>query len=402
MYLRQFFFAILTGFFAIFAVQGLFAEPDISYREDVTKRIVQRLEWQKDESAFDYFIEIEQADGYSWKNVYSETTAENFVELSLSHGNYRYRIIPSDLLGRRLKGGEWASIIVHQIFQPELINYEPNIFYIDDELPDFEINISGINILNESKWTLRETSKDTTDEGSIIDVKEASAASDGTSANLIFERSALREGIFDIVIENPGGLSAVLKNFRIVKKSSGEDIKITRRFYFTEGYAPVIALPGVFNNIFKSSFFPAGFVMRVGWMPFDFFKTKLGVEFQPSYRYFAFPVSEPDYFHYDISAQFLDIKFNGVWGIPVWRRFMINVRAGIGFAVLFNIKISENILTSPETLGWIFTIGGGASFSWYILQNLYLDIGIDYSYLFSVDSPAPQYIIPALSVGFQF
>ncbi|MDR0527969.1 MAG: hypothetical protein LBG79_09185 [Spirochaetaceae bacterium] len=381
--------------FIILPVLTLYSAPDLSYREEINRRIVQRIEWQKDEAALDYLIEIEQFKDGFWNLVFTETTAENFVEVSLLHGTYRYRLTPSDLLGRRPSVRPWASLIIHQIFQPELLRAEPEFFYLDTGEAEYELEIFGSNILNESVFKLRSNN------GVEISAKRVIRAPDGNSAKLEFNRASLSEGLFEIIIENPGALSDSLRNFRISSRSEGDFVFI-RRYYFMEGYAPLIALPGLFNDYFGTNFFPAGVSMHIGWTPWRIFKIQSGFEFQGGFHYLSAPVTNPGYSSYEISAQLIDLKLNLVCVIPVMRKFKISLRGGLGFVVLNDVKLREGDLVSPQRHAWILAAGAGASFGWYILPTFYIDAGAEYLYLFSVDNPPPQYIIPVLRIGFQF
>lgn len=378
----------------------LCADPGLTFREEDNKRIVQRLEWARDDSALDYLVEIQKDNNGKWTEAVNQITSDNAIELSLSHGEYRYRIIPSDLLGRRLNPPEWARITVLRVFQPELTAFKPDAFYLDNEEASngYVIELTGVNILDDSKITVKPA------QGEALPVKRVQVNGGGRSARLEFDRDALREGIFSIEIENPGELRDTLRNFRVAAGGAGGLPGGPGVFFVSEGYAPFFALPSVFNDYFKSRFFFAGAALRFGWTPLQLWGSSVGIEFAPSYHSLASPVDENEYgeySRYEISAQFLDLRINALLRYPLSRRLRLNARVGVGVVALTDIHLREEQLSSPSRDAWIFSAGAGASVSIFFFRSFYFDAGLEFLYLFSVDNPSPSYIMPSLMVGFQ-
>jgi hypothetical protein len=381
----------------------LFAKPDLTYREEVDKRIVQRLEWVKDEAAFDYLVEIQREERGNWVESVNKITENNYIEMSLPHGSYRYRVTPSDYLGRRQRPPEWARLAVRQIFQPEVDKFSPDIFFLDNEKESngYVLQLEGKNFLQESIVLLRSA------RGVELRGEDYRVNSDGTSARVEFEISKLSEGLYDIIVENPGALRAVLRNFRVstsslVGKGTEGLPPAPLRFYLAEGYSPLFAFPSVFNDFFEQDFFSVGVVVRFGWIAFYPFGTQLGFEISPSYHYLSAPVNDSNYSVYEISSNIIDCRLNVVWGIPFTRRFVTYIRAGGGITVLANIHLQDDRLSSPQRSGWIPVLGAGLSFSYYFYKNFFIDAGADFLNLLSVDSPPPRYIMPSLTLGFKF
>ena len=393
----RFMFRFLSVFFLITASVPLFANPDLFYRQEIDKKIVQRLEWSQDDAALNFLVEIEKQEGSRWVQALQQTTEENFIEISLNHGQYRYRVTPSDLLGRRRPAAEWAQLSILQVFQPELDGLLPSIVYLD-EAEQVILELSGSNFIDDSKVFLRSP------QGNEITSDKYTVLDDGKKAQLEFNKSKLQAGLFDVVIENPGGLNDTLRNFRIMnnKESGGRLAKSNFNFYLSEGYAPFIAFPSLLNDFFGRSFFEAGAVLHFGWLPFTLGTGKLGLEFQPSYHYLSAPVSNSSYSEYEISAQFIEIRGNIVWNIPLFSRLALHFRAGGGITVLADVHLQDDVLSSPARSAWIPLAGGGAAFNIFIFTNFYLDIGADFIYVFSVDNPAPAYCMPYFALGFQF
>ena len=69
----------------------------------------QKLSWSSDPNVLEYKVEIKDSSG---KVIETITTPDNFVELSLTHGKYKCRIIAYDLLGRESVSTVWQDFEV--------------------------------------------------------------------------------------------------------------------------------------------------------------------------------------------------------------------------------------------------------------------------------------------------
>ena len=76
-------------------------------------QIIQRLSWFRDENDFRYEVIIEKQDengGYT--QILREGRTENFIELSLTMGRYRYRVLVYNLLDRFEYSTNWANFSI--------------------------------------------------------------------------------------------------------------------------------------------------------------------------------------------------------------------------------------------------------------------------------------------------
>jgi hypothetical protein len=388
------------SFFLLFA-STLFAAPDLSYRAEINRRMIQRLEWQADDAAWDFLVEIDKRAGGGWQEFLRETTENNFLEISLPHGEYRYRILASDFLGRRNESQTWSALNVVQIFQPVLSEFSPDAFYLEDAAFQsyFTLEFSGLNIRPESSVFLRSVK-----DGSKLGHSNYRGAGDGSSGKLEYDPAALAEGLYDLVIENPGELTATLRNFRIARSRTAAAADTSARlWYIHEGYSPLISFPSVFNDFFEKRFFPAGALVRIGWSPLRLLGGVFSFEFEPSYHYLEAPLSSGYYSSYEVSADLIGLKANAVWSRRLFlSNFNLELRAGAGIVILNNVRLRDERLSSPPKSGWIPAASGGAAFSFALYRNLSLFAGADILYLFSVDSPPPVYLVPQISAGFKF
>ena len=89
----------------------LFAQPAST---DVTASLrKQKLEWRADENVLEYKVEVQDTAG---KVLFSEVTEKSSVQFALPAGNYSYKIIAYDMLGRETVTTGWIpfEIITHK------------------------------------------------------------------------------------------------------------------------------------------------------------------------------------------------------------------------------------------------------------------------------------------------
>jgi len=74
-----------------------------------------RLVWGGGEHALHYAVEIEKLENNTYRSHLREYTTDLFFRVSLLPGEYRYRIIPYDILGRPAPGSPWISFQVRPV-----------------------------------------------------------------------------------------------------------------------------------------------------------------------------------------------------------------------------------------------------------------------------------------------
>jgi len=67
-----------------------------------------RITWQEDENVYRYAVEVDKMENGAFKSHLREYTAAAFFTLSLPAGEYRYRIVPYDVLNRPIRGMQWV------------------------------------------------------------------------------------------------------------------------------------------------------------------------------------------------------------------------------------------------------------------------------------------------------
>ena len=71
------------------------------------QRFSRRIVWRGGEHAFRYAVEIQRLENGTYQNHLSEFTTTLFLNVSLPLGEYRFRIIPHDILDRPVEGTQW-------------------------------------------------------------------------------------------------------------------------------------------------------------------------------------------------------------------------------------------------------------------------------------------------------
>jgi len=75
-------------------------------------RFIRRLVWGPAEYVWRYEVEVNKLEGGSYRNFLKEFTTSTFIEISLPPGEFRFRIIPYDILGRPAEGTQWVNFVV--------------------------------------------------------------------------------------------------------------------------------------------------------------------------------------------------------------------------------------------------------------------------------------------------
>ncbi|MCL2230424.1 MAG: hypothetical protein FWC01_04960 [Treponema sp.] len=83
---------------------------EVNYRVDI--RYIQRLTWIHDEYAMRYEVIIEKYENRRYSNFFRDFTENDFIEVSLPPGNYRYQVIPYDYLNSPVSVTDWTEFTV--------------------------------------------------------------------------------------------------------------------------------------------------------------------------------------------------------------------------------------------------------------------------------------------------
>jgi hypothetical protein len=196
-------------------------------------------------------------------------------------------------------------------------------------------------------------------------------------------------GSYIVYVKNPGGLDASLGTFSIERLLDFD-------IYVSLGYSPAIPLYSEFNKFFDKPIFPRGLNARVTIFPFKYDSGDLGFELAPSWMYLS--TSTPSY---KASAHIAGLSANLVFRKWIEKDITaMNFRAGGGASGVLDFYFQHNNGETSEHLNVLTpTVGAGVSFLWVIYKPFFVEAGLDFTHLFTVDSSSPGYLRPWLNAG---
>jgi len=386
-------------FFTVFLFLGLssVSAQNSGYyiiTENGEPRFIQRLVWSGGEYALRYEVVIQNNVGGTYRDYYREFTTELFIEISLHPGSYRFRVIPYDILNRRVEPSEWKYIEVLPALQPQLFSVLPE--YItggEGEPSGFLLNITGADLDSGAEIFIHSA------DGTRI-AAETLVFGDGNIIAFI-ESGVLIPGEYGIVVRNPGGLEDDMGGVSLLLPEPGieEDEEGLADSSETDPYSlkPVIfgaelaLMPSfpVYGDYVKDGVSVSGLTARFNLL----FNTPIGY-IGPELSAMAF-LSK----YYNENEEYLDTEdipdeFTLMIGVNLlvrkWfpgRRAALSFRAGVDYGVL------------PERIDQ-FYLRMDFSFLWRFENNILIEGGLDYSHLLSEISGG--FFRPWLGVGFQF
>ncbi|MDR2143216.1 MAG: hypothetical protein LBP29_02470 [Treponema sp.] len=416
-------------------------ETEESYyieRSGEEERFIQRLVWEKSNYVYRYEITVEkQNDSKEYVEIHREFRTENFIELSLTPGLYRYRIEVYNLLNRSAGISDWIPFMVFRALQPELYSFSQELAPPGEGDRLVEIVLHGMNLTEGAEVLIQPA-----DGGR--DIVPLAYFPSGESARLLIDQETLVPGPYRVYVRNPGGLesslaitvspplivadssgttvdsvpdtgdsSGVLPDVPDTGDSSGVlpgvpditgdrgDIPDLLGIYVSLGYTPLIPFYGYLFTPFDSSFFPAGASLRASFMPVKQSWGDLGLELAPSWN-----LLKSD----DMKVDMGTFHLNGLyqwWFFDQSMSLVFSVGGGIN---LIN-GTNDGEQDSASIFTWMFSVGGGIFFRWFvpIVYNFrwsahnvfFIEIGIEYNHLFT-ETLSPGYIKPGLGLGWRF
>lgn len=394
------------------AASGEIRNYYIKQDENGVEEIVQRLSWEYIPDILEYEVVIEQntssedqkpakekskkkasakdadvQETSPFTEIYRTKTPDNFLEITLKAGSYRYRVTVYNLLGKEEAVSDWSYFDIIKAYPPEVRGVLPRNIFLE-EINDGKFSLSGKNLFSDSIYSLRKNGKSADKYiGQLAEHDD-----ENKKAVLQFDMKDLDVGTYNLTVTNPGGLSA-------------NDGPITIRFKkmmdfdVSGGYAvPVALYDDTFKTYLNTNTFPISIAARCSFMPFKHRFGYLGLGLSATYsRIFAI------YDDYTIDGNFMTGFANFVYQLPVIKnRITLEAHGGAG-VVFFNdvrFKFGHDIVTDPlNSIDLAFDAGGAVQV--YVLKRLYVDICADYVQAFIPDMSLGM-IVPSVSVGWQF
>jgi hypothetical protein len=346
----------LSGLSAVRAqTANYFLDPDSE-----TPRFIQRLSWSGGTYALHCEIIIEREEGAGYVDFLDKFTNGNFFDISLPPGNYRFRVIPYDILGKPSEASRWAEFKVYNAVKPEIYKPEEELeYYNDNQGSKFEFN--GRNIEPDAQVYFVNS------KGEYIFPSEIIRSDDGSSLLVAFDKNQLVDGEYEVFIINPGGLETSLggidyKTYR--EKSFG-----LMHYIFGVSFMPSFQ---VFGGNFGSERFLFHINARISMISCLFSNNYIGMEFTFS-NYTKF-LNEIEYFYGDDNSysyyQYENIQ-NGF--TLSYNLLFVNWLPGRNAAV--NFRIGGGFELQPMELSFI---NMGVSFMYRIYGIFNIEAGVNF------------------------
>ena len=334
-----------------YLLSSLFAHAQApGFRVEVQTQFFQYFSWESDGNALRYEVEIERDENGVFRQYLLESTTALYIAVSLSPGNFRYRVIPFDLLDRPGRITQWVHFEVRPAISPELDRFSPDNFVMGSRQV-YTLNLYGNNILPGGEIFLENLFGDIIFPAEVLFLHN-------NQAQLSFTCDQLIAGVYQINVRNPGGLESRIRGFVIYAEG-------------TEG-----ALPSPFAGIF----------LGASWMT----KVNLSGESHPAEELLSgaalnLGITSFGLNFFDIGLELLCAFYSQSLLLEsnfllrknlLNRKMAVTFRAGIGFIM-------------PITFDNAFIyINTGLSFLWQpfdqrVLNLFYLEAGVNYLHLFT-------------------
>ncbi|UTC65326.1 fibronectin type III domain-containing protein [Treponema sp. OMZ 788] len=392
-----FLFLILLFSLGLFGQEDkLKNEADKSVNTEVKKNYIietegkktvfyQKLSWESVEGIMHFEFELEKKEkNGKWLIVNKKKLKKNSIEVSLPHGNYRYRIKVINLLGQvdAVSADRYFDILA--AYQPETSSVSPDAIYFDEEYTNI-ISLTGKNFREETAFTLQKEGSSPI-EGKIVELSP-----DGTTAKISFNMLRISPGQYHVVVTDPSGLKDS-KQTLVFRFQKPIDIYLSGGYAFT-GFAG----NQLFKQYLKKDFAALSGILRASFVPI-----------KRSYGNFGFNITGSGMYLknkeevYTLSSGFILTGIQAVYMKPIIRRLLnFDAHVGLGAAFMVNTKFVFPELKSPSYWYWGPAINFGTALQVYAYKKLYFELNVDH--IIPIRTGFPKYIIqPSLSVGWEF
>ena len=376
--------------FSLFVPKGLFPqalESSVSEKKaSDSQKYIQRIEWEGDENAWQYGIEIISEDASV--EPLTLTTEATFVTFTLPPGNYKYRISVYDLFGHIAVQSKWCVFTITKAVQPIIGDMEENITVKKSNKVEIPVQLENVSDASKIVMINSETNEEVVAEFEVETDKD-------TGVNIVDKLIVpkLPEGNWTVKVTNPGGKSIVSDNININLKKKDYDFKNVN-FQLQGGY------PFLFGNSDVLSFLDSL------------------VKFNLGGRFSIAPINfGRNYFGFDVSYNFDDIiyqnqlltiavamhtvQFSVLYQFELWKEHLyFDTRLGMGFT--FMDLFSSGGHGDDFEKGYIYpAVNGSLAFMYRPVRYMNIELGAQAIALLAPDN---VYVIatPIILVGVSF
>lgn len=359
--------------------------------------LVQRLSWEKLDDILGFEFDLEQQDKKTkvWRVIDKRTVKTNYVDVSLSPGDYRFRVRVINLLGQKEESSEYRNFAIRIAYQPEVSTVSPQVINFD-ELEDQTLTITGKNFHEDTAFVLKNDLSGSVLNGTVIELKD-----NGTHAVVSFEFLRANPGTYTFAAVDPSDLSAE-KDGIVFRFQKPIDIFISGNYVFNGFIGNRILAK---KDYFNTSIAPLAGGIRLTVAPIKRFYGNFGFNFTGSGAYLR---NKTD--GYTLNAGILFAQLNAAYFYPIIKhRLIFDAHAGFGTMFLVNTQFTYNTtnttekLTSEKAWYWGLTFNVGTALYAYVYKKLYIEVNLDHLIPIRRGNGFPKYIIqPQLGIGWEF
>lgn len=381
---------VLFLVFSLFVPKGLFPqalESSVSEtKASDSQKYIQRIEWEGDENAWQYGIEIISEDASV--EPLTLTTEATFVTFTLPPGNYKYRISVYDLFGHIAVQSKWCVFTITKAVQPIIGDMEENITVKKTNKVEIPVQLENVSDASKIVMINSETNEEVVAEFEVETDKD-------TGINIVDKLIVpkLPEGNWTVKVTNPGGKSIVSDNININLKKKDYDFKNVN-FQLQGGY------PFLFGNSDVLSFLDSLVKFNLGGR-FSIAPINFGR------NYFGFDV----FYNFDnivyqnelltIAVNLHTVQFSVLYQFELWKEHLyFDTRLGMGFT--FMDLFSSGGHGDDFEKGYIYpAVNGSLAFMYRPVRYMNIELGAQAIALLAPDN---VYVIatPIILVGVSF
>lgn len=349
--------------------------------------ITQKLVWDKTDGIYFFDVHVEQKTGEDlYVPVFGDKTENNFIELNLPPGWYRYKIAVYNLLRKLETESDWIAFEVIKAVQPELSNVTPKTIYLEEK-NDGIYDIDGKNLLEGAEFILHIPGKKTRLTGTVVSSDER-----GRNAKIQFNLKELDVGRYTFKVTNHGGLYAEEEDI-IVRFKKRIDFDV-----FAGYTCAVITADDTFKEYMSSSVWPFSAVAGCTFIPFKSLAGYFGIGVVGTYTRMS-----ADFPGYTIDGNLLTSHLNFVYQLPIIKkRLVFEVHGGPGIVALNNyvFHFQQGVESDPLN-STAYSFDAGINLQLYVTKRLYTEVRCDYVMSLFSDMSL-SLLLPAVTVGWQF
>ena len=407
-------YAVLAGFFLFYFIP-LFAQqaPNSARKENQAENdkknyflkdtdegvmLVQRLSWEGLDDILGFEFELEQQDKKTkiWTVIDTHTVTTNYTDVSLSPGDYRFRVRIINVLGQKEDASEYRNFAIRIAYQPEVTTVKPQVINFD-ELEDQTLTVTGKNFHEETSFILTNNATGSVLRGHVMELKD-----NGTHAVVAFDFMKINPGTYTFAAVDPSDLSAEKEDV-IFRFQKPVDVFISANYVFN-GFIGNQVLSK--KEYFNTNIAPLAGGIRLTVAPIKRFYGNFGFNFTGSGTYLKNTTDA-----YTLKAGVFFAQLNAAYFVPIIKhRLVFDVHTGMGTIFLVNALFTYGSNTTEKFTNedkkewfWGLTYNVGTALYVYVYKKLYIEVNVDHVIPLRQQQGFPKYIIqPQLGIGWEF